>query len=76
MITPCLTSMKENSKEGVVWHYSENDNVLPLLGISCINFQDEKPDLLVLVTPWMANGTLREFLRRRPDTDKGDMVRT
>lgn len=68
--------MKEISKEGIVWHYSRHENVLPLLGISCIKFQDEKPDLLVLVTPWMANGNLRQFLSRNPNTDRRDMVRT
>lgn len=71
----CLIVLKEISKEGLVWHFSTHKNILPLLGISRIKFEDEKPDLLVLVTPWMANGTLREFLHDKPDTDGGEMVR-
>lgn len=71
----CLIVLKEISKEGLVWHYSRNRNVLPLLGISRIKFEDEKPDLLVMVTPWMGNGTLREFLHENPNTDGGEMVR-
>lgn len=68
--------MKELSKEGILWHFSLHENVLPLLGISCKKFQNGKPDLLVLVTPWMANGTLKEFLRSNPNTDRFKMVRS
>lgn len=67
--------MKEISKEALVWHFSKHKNVLPLLGINYIKFHDnENHTLLILVTPWMANGTLREFLHCKPSTNRGQMV--
>lgn len=58
-----------------MWDFSKHKNILPLLGISCRKFVDEKPALLILVTPWMNNGTLRKFLQDKPNTNRKKMVR-
>lgn len=57
-----------------MWHFSKHKNILPLLGIGYKKFEDGKPDMLILATPWMANGTLRHFLRDQPDADRRDIV--
>jgi len=42
--------------------------VLPLLGAATINTR------LVMVSEWMANGTVNEFVKAHPDADRLGLV--
>lgn len=51
--------------EAVIWRQLSHSNVLPFYGIHQL---DSDPQRLCLVSPWMENGTLREFLARVSNT--------
>ncbi|KLO16659.1 kinase-like protein [Schizopora paradoxa] len=53
-------------KDGMVWSTFRHKNVLPLLGI-IRNFGKYH---IALVTPWMVNGTVIEYLRKNPGADR------
>jgi serine/threonine protein kinase len=49
-------------KEAIVWRQFNHPHVLEFLGFGRGIFQDD--DRLCLVSPWMANGTLCEYIRK------------
>ncbi|KAJ8079869.1 hypothetical protein PM082_016694 [Marasmius tenuissimus] len=49
-------------KEALIWHKLEHEFVIPFLGIDAENF----PRQPCMVSPWMVNGTLNQFLRKNP----------
>ncbi|KAK7062540.1 Rho guanine nucleotide exchange factor [Paramarasmius palmivorus] len=50
-------------REAIVWRQFKHPNVLPFLGLYYI---DEHRERLSLVSPWMKNGNLTQFLARQP----------
>jgi serine/threonine protein kinase len=48
-------------REAYVWIQLLHDNILPLEGVTVV---DEFGPFLALVTPWMENGSLNDYLRR------------
>jgi len=56
-------------KEVVGWKTLRHPNVLPLLGVTTTN------DRLVMVSEWMTNGNITEFLKKNPDVDRLELVR-
>ncbi|KAL0577764.1 hypothetical protein V5O48_004222 [Marasmius crinis-equi] len=63
---------KKFCKEALLWKRLDHRFVLPLLGIDADTF----PRQPCMVSPWMFNGTINEFLKRRPNADIKMLVRT
>ncbi|KAG2108610.1 uncharacterized protein F5147DRAFT_612359, partial [Suillus discolor] len=71
LISPCLPQFadvkilkaigKKIRREAYVWIPLLHDNILPLEGIT---FAEEFGLLPALVTPWMENGSLDDYLKR------------
>ncbi|KZT27465.1 kinase-like protein, partial [Neolentinus lepideus HHB14362 ss-1] len=56
---------KDLLREVVIWHSVRHDNILPFLGIDC----DASTSMFCMVSPWMCNGTIMEFIRKHPNVD-------
>ena len=52
-----------------MWKALRHPNVLPLMGVTVTDTR------FAMVTEWMANGNINEFLRARPDADRLGLVR-
>ncbi|ESK86444.1 WD40 repeat-like protein [Moniliophthora roreri MCA 2997] len=55
--------MKEYLREAIVWRQLRHPNILPCLGLYYLDCSQER---ICLVSPWMENGNLVQFLRDRP----------
>ena len=62
-------------KEALVWDLSRFVNILPLLGVIATQGMNNTPGPVILITPWMNNGSLKVYLSDNPDVDKIEMVR-
>ena len=51
-----------------MWSALRHPNVLPLLGATITGLQ------FVMVSEWMANGSINEFLKSHPDADRLGLV--
>ena len=60
-----LTSCKAFCEEAVVWKRLRHPNVVPLLGVVMP---------LQLVSMWMPNGTLGDFVSAKPNVDRISLV--
>jgi len=56
-------------KEVVTWKALWHPNVLPLIGATMIGTQ------LVMVSEWMPNGNINEFVKAHPDANRLELVR-
>ncbi|KAF9449681.1 kinase-like protein [Macrolepiota fuliginosa MF-IS2] len=54
-------------KEMLMWARLAHDNILPFYGIFCL---DEVAQRLCLVSPWMKNGNLGEYLENNPNAPR------
>ena len=52
------------------WKTLRHPNILPLLGVTMTENQ------FVLVSEWMANGNINEFVKANPDADQLGLVRS
>ncbi|RDB27522.1 Serine/threonine-protein kinase STY8 [Hypsizygus marmoreus] len=59
------------SREGVLWGQLSHINVLPFYGIYRLG---DSRNRIGLVSPWMENGNVNEFLRKNPDADRRLLV--
>ncbi|KAJ6558073.1 kinase-like domain-containing protein [Mycena capillaripes] len=67
---PVRTALKEFGREAVIWRQLSHPNVLPFFGL--YSFSDGR---LCLVSPWMSNGHILEFLQNPPpDTDRVSLM--
>jgi len=55
-------------KEVVVWKRLSHPNILPLIGVSNTLFP------FCMVSPWMENGNVMEYLRSNPGTDRVQLL--
>ncbi|KAK7062516.1 Rho guanine nucleotide exchange factor [Paramarasmius palmivorus] len=58
--------LKNFLREAIVWRQLEHPNVLPFLGLYFLNARQQR---LCLISPWMENGNLVQFLERTPRSD-------
>lgn len=58
-------------KETVVWKSLSHPNVLPLLGVP----KDRSQLKFVMVSEWMANGDIGEFVKTHRDANRFKLVR-
>ncbi|KAK7019396.1 hypothetical protein VNI00_018085 [Paramarasmius palmivorus] len=56
-------SMKEYLREAIIWRQLRHPNVLPCLGLY---YLDDTQQRVCLVSPWMDNGNLVEYIRAHP----------
>jgi len=52
----------------VGWKFLDHQNVLPLLGVTTTG------DRLVMVSEWMVNGNINEFLKTNVNADRLGLV--
>ena len=50
------------------WKWLRHDNVLPFLGVTSMPFR--------MVSPWMENGNIMNFLKYNPEQNPFDLVST
>jgi len=55
-------------KEVVTWKTLQHPNVLPLIGVTTSETQ------FVMVSDWMVNGNINDFVRARPDANRLELV--
>ena len=53
----------------MMWKALRHPNILPLLGVTMTGTQ------LVMVSEWMTNGTINEFVKLHPNADRFELVR-
>jgi len=61
--------MQRFCKEVVMWGTLRHPNVLPLLGVTMNDNQ------FVMVSEWMTNGNINEFIKAHRDVDRFGLVR-
>jgi serine/threonine protein kinase len=59
------------SREAVTWAQLSHPNILPFYGIYQLNENCSRP---CFISPWMENGTITQFLERRPDANRVALV--
>ncbi|KAJ7583591.1 kinase-like domain-containing protein, partial [Mycena floridula] len=58
-------------REALLWRQLDHPNVLPFLGVSLEVFAPS----FCLVSPWMSNGNLREYVQLHPDFNRLNAIR-
>ncbi|KAG8687767.1 Adaptor for signal transduction, partial [Ceratobasidium sp. 394] len=56
--------LKHAARELYVWSRLKHDNILPLLGLA------QYRDQMAMLSPWMDNGTLLDYIERNPTVDR------
>ncbi|KAJ3558065.1 hypothetical protein NP233_g11585 [Leucocoprinus birnbaumii] len=61
------------AKEAVVWNRLRHPNILPFYGIYRLD-ESYGPGRIALISPWMENGNISEYLVNKPDTARFPLV--
>ncbi|CAE6484396.1 unnamed protein product [Rhizoctonia solani] len=61
------SQLKRAAHELYVWSKCKHPNILPLIGVA------EFRGRMAMISPWMDNGNLFQFLSRNPDVDRYEM---
>ncbi|KAK0447530.1 hypothetical protein EV421DRAFT_145829 [Armillaria borealis] len=69
--TETKTFFKELCHEAVIWKHLHHKNILPFIGINTANFVDR----FCLISPWMKNGNVIQFLDSNKDHDRLKCIR-
>jgi serine/threonine protein kinase len=56
-------------KEVITWKTLRHPNVLPLLGVTMSR------DQFAMVSEWMTNGNINEFIEKRMDANRFELVK-
>ncbi|KAG8784904.1 hypothetical protein FRC12_018163 [Ceratobasidium sp. 428] len=56
--------LKRTARELDIWSHFEHENVLKLLGLALFR------DKMAMISPWMDQGTLLQYLKRKPAVDR------
>ncbi|KAG6907970.1 hypothetical protein DXG01_006695 [Tephrocybe rancida] len=59
------------SREAVVWGQLSHPNILPFYGIHRLN---DPLNRMCLVSPWMFNGNIHDYLKKKPDADRTPLI--
>ena len=65
-------SMQKCSHEMAVWRQLLHPNILPLYGVYHLHGDKSR---VSLVSPWMENGNIVQYLKQAPDTYRYPLVR-
>ena len=60
--------MKRSAREAETWRKLDHPNILPFLDVL------KRSDYIYLVSPFIENGSLMEFIQRHPDVDRARLV--
>ncbi|KAH7905315.1 kinase-like domain-containing protein, partial [Hygrophoropsis aurantiaca] len=63
--------LKTFTKEAVLWAQLSSPYVLPLFGIYCMS---EPAVRVCLVSPWMENGNLTQYLKKNPEANRSSLI--
>ncbi|SJL06646.1 uncharacterized protein ARMOST_09988 [Armillaria ostoyae] len=58
--------LRKVRQEAIIWRQCDHPNVLPFYGI----FRDSAPSTYCLVSPFMVNGSLRQYMNKTDDPDR------
>ncbi|PBK98592.1 kinase-like protein, partial [Armillaria gallica] len=58
--------LRQLRREAIIWKHCDHFNVLPFYGI----YRDATPSTYYLVSPFMANGSLRQYMNKTDDPDR------
>ncbi|KZS87864.1 kinase-like protein, partial [Sistotremastrum niveocremeum HHB9708] len=61
-------------KELRLWHSLNHMNILSFKGVCFFPLGVRDESLFAMVSPWMRNGTIREYLKNSPEVDRLDMM--
>ena len=56
-------------REGVAWKHLRHPNILPLIGVTVSNQR------FAMVSAWMENGNINEFVRKDQHVNRIELVR-
>ncbi|KAF9005070.1 kinase-like domain-containing protein [Cyathus striatus] len=59
------------SKEAILWSHISHPNTLPFYGIFKHPYFESR---ICLVSPWMANGNINEYLRAHPEVNRHPLI--
>ena len=66
---PGMNGFQRFCREGVAWKHLHHPNILPLLGVTLTEFR------FALVSEWMDNGNINEFIERDRHVNRAELVR-
>ncbi|EFI27044.1 TKL/TKL-ccin protein kinase [Coprinopsis cinerea okayama7 len=72
---PVDSIIRGYGREAILWSQLHHPNVLPFYGIYLWPSEDSGPTWVCLLSPWMANGNLSQYLEARPALDRMPLVR-
>ena len=64
----CWLHWQEYTREAILWKQLKHRNVLPFLGLY---YLDKNKRRLCLVSPWMENGNLVQYLKKQRRNEPG-----
>ena len=64
-----MNGLQRFCREGVAWKHLRHPNILPLLGVTSNEHR------FALVSEWMENGNINEFIKRDQDINRAELVR-
>jgi serine/threonine protein kinase len=64
--------LQKVSYETLIWRQLRHSNILPFL---CLYHVNNNRARIGLVSPWMENGNVQQYLRQVPDADRVSLVR-
>lgn len=64
--------LRQVRREAIIWRQCDHPNVLPFYGI----FRDSAPSTYCLVSPFLDNGSLRQYMSKTVDPDRHKLIRT
>ncbi|KAK0218728.1 kinase-like domain-containing protein [Armillaria fumosa] len=62
--------LRQVRREAIIWKQCDHPNVLPFYGIYC----DSAPSTYCLVSPFMVNGSLRQYINKTDDPDRHNLA--
>jgi serine/threonine protein kinase len=71
LVTLIKSMLQKFCAEALLWHRLRHKFILPFLGVDAENF----PRQPCMVSPWMAHGTVMQFLQRNPKANIDKLVR-
>jgi len=68
-MTVWINSIQRFCREGVAWKHLRHPNILPLIGVTVSNRR------FAMVSTWMENGNINEFVGKDRHVNRIDLVR-
>ncbi|PBK66458.1 kinase-like protein, partial [Armillaria solidipes] len=62
--------LRQVRREAIIWRQCDHPNVLPFYGI----YRDSAPSTYCLVSPFMVNGSLRQYMNKTDDPDRHNLA--